>query len=360
MAAELTPDQLVARLDGGPLQPAYLVAGPEPLLVLEAADAVRAAARRDGIGEREVHEAGGGQREPDWDALSASFHAPSLFASRRLVELRLPTGKPGKEGAAVISEYCAAPSPDVILLVTAEDWSRQHGGAWSEAIARIGAVAIAWAVKPHELPGWLERRLKSRGFAPDRDAVMHLAERVEGNLLAAAQEVEKLMLLLGTAPAAPGAGRGSLRPLTLATLEALVADASRYDVFRLIDAAMNGQVPQVPRVLAGLRAEGEAVPGLLGMIVMELQRGAALAQMQARGGNLAAAFKAQRIWDSRQPMYRRALQRHAPAAWDALLVQAGRVDRIAKGRAAGDAWVELERLMLALADRPAVRLLAAN
>lgn len=359
---DLTPEQLVAQLDGGALQPAYLIAGAEPLLVLEAADAVRAAARRAGIDEREVFEAGAGQREPDWDGLHASVNAPSLFSARRLVEVRLPTGKPGKEGGASIAAYCANPSPDVILLVTAEDWSRQHGGAWSEAISRIGRVAVAWPVKPHELPGWIDRRLRARGFAPDRDAVAYLAERVEGNLLAAAQEIDKLGLLLhdGTQPTSKAATGRAMRPLDVATLESLVADASRYDVFRLIDAAMNGAAPMVIRVVAGLRAEGEAVPALLGMIVMELHRGAALARIQARGGNLAAAFKAQRVWDARQPMYRRALQRHLPESWDAMLAQAGLVDRIAKGRAPGDAWRSLERLMLALADRGAVRMLAAG
>lgn len=361
---DVTPEQLVAQLDNGPLQPAYLIAGAEPLLVLEAADAVRAAARRAGIDEREIFEAGAGQREPDWDALHASFNAPSLFASRRLVEVRLPTGKPGKDGSAAIAAFCANPPGDVILLVTAEEWSRQHGGAWSEAIGRIGRVAVAWPVKPHELPGWIDRRLRSRGFAPDRDAVAYLAERGEGNLLAAAQEIDKLALLLrgaGAEPARKGAAaaRGSLS-LDVQTLESLVADASRYDVFRLIDAAMNGQAPMVLRVVAGLRAEGEAVPGLLGLIVMELHRGAALARVQARGGNLSAAFKAQRVWDAKQPMYKRALQRHLPESWDAMLAQAGLVDRIAKGRAPGDAWRSLERLMLALADRGAVRMLAAG
>lgn len=359
---DVSTEQLASQLQSGALQPAYLIAGAEPLLVLEAADAVRAAARREGITEREVFEAGAGQREPDWDGLRASVGAPSLFASRRLIEVRLPTGKPGKDGAAAVVEFCTRPSPDVVLLVTAEEWSRQHGGAWSEAIARIGRVAIAWPVKPHELPGWIERRLRARGFSPDRDAVAFLAERVEGNLLAAAQEIEKLALLMrdaGTAAPSKGPGARGL-PLDAATLESLVADASRYDVFRLIDAAMNGNTPLLLRVIAGLRAEGEAVPALLGMIVMELQRGAALARVQARGGNLAAAFKAQRVWDAKQPMYRRALQRHLPESWDALLVQAGLVDRIAKGRAPGDAWVALERLMLALADRGAARMLAAG
>ena len=138
-------------------------------------------------------------------------------------------------------------------------------------------------------------------------------------------------------------------------MEALVADAARFDVFRLLDAAMNGQGAQAARMLAGLRAEGVAIPALLGMVAMELQRASALAQVQARGGNLAAEFKAQRIWESKQAAYRRALQRHDAARWDRFVAQVGRVDRTAKGRGDGDAWQQLERLLLAVADAKATR-----
>lgn len=348
---ELKPEQLAGHLADGPLRPAYLIAGPEPLRVLEAADAVRAAARAQGTTEREVFEAEG-QREPDWNGLQASFRAPSLFASRRLIEVRLPSGKPGKEGAAVLGEFCEAPPADVTLMVVAGDWSlKQHGGKWSEAIARVGVVSVCWAVKPHELAGWIERRLRSHGLNADSAAVQVLADRVEGNLLAAAQEIDKLALL------ADG------QPLDAERMQGLVADAARFDVFRLLDAAMNGQGVQVSRMLDGLRAEGVAVPALLGMVVMELQRCAALAFAAKRGGNMAAEFKAQRIWDSKQAVYRRALQRHDARHWEAFVAQAGRVDRIAKGRGRpghdpADAWVALERLLLAVAEPHATRLLA--
>jgi DNA polymerase-3 subunit delta len=347
---ELTPERLAAQLADEPLRAAYLIAGPEPLRVLEAADAVRAHVKAQGYAEREVFDADG--RDFDWTALDATFGAPSLFASRRLVELRLPTTKPGKEGAEVITRYCADPPADVILLITGGEWSRQHGGKWSEAVARIGRVAVAWSVKPHELAGWIEARLRSRGVKAGHDAVQRLAERVDGNLLAAAQEIDKLVLLHdGT-------------PLDAARMESLVADAARFDVFRLVDAAMNGQGAQAVRMLAGLRLEGAAVPALMGMVVMELQRAAALARVAARGGNLAAAFKAQRVWDSKQAVYRRALQRHDSARWDRFVAEAGRIDRIAKGRARlgedpVDAWQVLERLLLAIAD-PGARVLLAS
>lgn len=343
---ELTPERLLGQLGSEPLRPVYLVAGPEILRVLEAADAIRTHARNEGIGEREIFEVEGRDTGAVWAAFAASLHAPSLFAARRLLEVRMPTGKPGKDGAELISAFCADPPPDVMLLITAEEWSRQHGGKWSEAVTRTGHLAVAWQIKPHELPDWIERRLRARGVRAERDAVLRLADRVEGNLLAAAQEIDKLALL----------DDGSV--LDLARMDALVADAARFDVFRLIDAAMNGQGAQAARMLAGLRGEGVAVPALLGMIVMELQRANALAQVQARGGNLGAEFKAQRIWESKQAAYRRALTRHDGARWEALLVQVGRIDRTSKGRAAGDAWQQLERLLLAVADAKAARALS--
>ena len=344
---ELNVDRIAAHLAGEPLRPAYLVAGAETLLVLEAADAVRTAARAQGIGEREVHDMEG--RDADWGALAASLLAPSLFATRRLVEVRLPTGKPGTEGGKLIAEFCAAPPPDVVLLVIAGEWSRQHPGKWTEAIARVGHTCIAWQVRPHELESWIERRLRQRGLRATPDAVARLAQRIEGNLLAAAQEIDKLVLLAeGDAP------------IDLARMDALVADSARYDVFRLVDAALNGQPAQVSRMLAGLRAEGEAVPALMGMVVKELQTVAAL----ARARNFAAECKALRIWDSKQAVYKRALARHAPERWQRCVVEAGRVDRIAKGRVRlgeepADAWLQLERLLLAVADKGAIRLLAS-
>ena len=346
---ELSAERLPAQLAAEPLRPAYLVAGSEPLLVQEAADAVRAAARAQGVGEREVFDIDG--RDAGWAALQAALQAPGLFAARRLLEVRLPTGKPGNEGAKVIAAYCAAPPPDVVLLVVAGEWSRQHAGKWSEAIARAGHLAIAWPVKPHELEAWLERRLRGHGLRVEPEALAQLAQRVEGNLLAAAQEIDKLALLAG----GPGAA-----VLDAARMQALVADSARYDVFRLMDAALAGRPAQVARILAGLRAEGEAVPALLGMVVRELQLLATLAAAR----DFAAECRAQRLWEAKQAACKRALARHPRAQWERFLREAARVDRIAKGRArpgeeSMDAWLQLERLLLAVADPAALPLLAA-
>ena len=344
---DIKVERLAAHLASQPLPPACLVAGQEPLLVLEAGDAIRAAARAAGIVEREIHEAEGNQREPDWHALEASFRAPSLFSSRRLLELRLPTGRPGVEGARVISEFCADPPADVLLLVTCGDWSQKHVGKWSQAIARVGIVVTPSKVRPHELVGWIGQRLRAKGVLASSDAVQRLADRVDGNLLAAAQEIEKLALL------SQGVELDGDR------MDALVADAARFDVFRLVDAAMNGDAAQVTRMLGGLRAEGEAVPALLGMVVKELQRAAALARVQARGGNISAEFRAQQVWDSRQAAYLRALPRHPAAQWERFVAQVATVDQAAKGRAAGDPWILLERLLLAVASQRVRTVLAS-
>lgn len=345
---ELNADRLSATLSKEPLRPVYLIAGSEPLLVLEAADAVRAAARAQGMGEREVHDMEG--RDADWGALESSIHAPSLFSSQRLIELRLPTGKPGGEGAKLIAGFCANPPPDVVLLIVASEWSKSHAGKWSEAVAKAGHLVTIWPVKPHELGSWIGQRLRSRGLKTTPDAVAQLAQRVEGNLLAAAQEIDKLALLL----------QGETAVIDAARMADLVADSARFDVFRLTDAALNGQPVQVARVLAGLRAEGEAIPALMGMVVRELT----LVAQLAKARNFAAECKTLRIWDSKQAVYKRALARHAPERWERLLVEAGRVDRIAKGRVrpgkeSFDAWLQLERLLLAVAEKSALRLLAS-
>lgn len=340
---ELRADRFERQLASEPLRPVYLLAGSEPLLVQECADAVRARAREEGYGEREVLDAG---RDFDWNELTMGMASLSLFASRRLFDLRLPSGKPDRDGSKALLDYCASPPPDTVLMVTTQEWSGKHVGKWSEAIAKLGHVVIAWPVKPGELDDWLDRRLRSRGLSAEPDALRLLAERVEGNLLAAAQEVEKLALL------APGARLDAER------MQALVADSARYDVFRLVESALAGDASRAVRMLHGLRAEGEQVPGLLPILAMELVRLCQLARSAGSGGNLMAAMREARIWESRQALYRRALERHPASRWDRFAAEAGRIDLMSKGRGDGDAWLALERLMVAVAQPRARALLA--
>ncbi|MBS0590578.1 MAG: DNA polymerase III subunit delta [Proteobacteria bacterium] len=336
-----SPQVLRKQLATGDIKPVYLLAGEEHLLLLEAADALRARARELGYVEREILDVESGF---DWDALTRCASAMSLFATRKLIDLRVPSGKPGKDGSAAIIEYCGNPPPDTVLLITATQWSKAHETSWVAAVEKAGVFVPMWPLKPNELFDWVAQRMAARGLKPSRDAIDVLVERIEGNLLAAAQEIDKLVLLQGDAP------------LDAATLEDLVADSARYDVFKLADAALTGDASRALRILAGLRMEGEQVVGLLGWLLNQLQL---LARLANARGNLAAAFKAERIWPAREAVYKKALSRAKAGHWDACLIQAGKVDRLGKGRGVGDAWVELERLLVAMAQ-PHVRLLAAQ
>jgi len=344
---ELRPEQLVDQISTQALAPVYLITGPEPLRVLEAADAVRKQARAEGINERAIFQADA--RDFDWRHLAASFQTPSLFSQRRLLELRLPSAKPGKDGAQVISDFCAQPPNDVVLLITGEQWSRNHQGKWSHAISRMGVMAVAWAIKPHELTDWIQRRLRRNGLRADMQAIQYLAERVEGNLLAAAQEIDKLALLTdGTT-------------LDLPKMQALVADSARYDVFRLAEVTLSGQVQTVQRILTGLRSEGEMVPALLPIVVRELLLATHFAKIQASGGNLASEMKNKGIWEARQAPFKQALQRHPNVVrWEYFMAWAAHIDALSKGRSQGDPWQALERLLLAIAHPPALKLVARS
>ncbi len=324
------------------LAPVFLIAGEEHLLVLEAADALRARARELGFAEREILDV---ESNFDWDNLARAGASMSLFAARRLIDLRLPTGKPGREGSAAIVEYCAQPPVDTLLLITALQWSKKEneGNAWVAAVEKAGAYVPVWPMKSDEFLSWLSQRMSSRGLQPDRAAVQALAERVEGNSLAAAQEIDKLALLHGTAP------------LDAETLENLVADSARFDVFKLVDAAITGDAARALRILAGLRGEGDAVPALMGMILYQLQL---LARLVA-APNLASAFRNERMWDAREKFLRKVLARADHGHWEACLMQAAHVDRLSKGRGIGDPWRELERLLTAIA-LPRSGLLAAG
>ena len=347
---ELRPDRLERQLAGEPLRPVYLVAGAEPLLVQEAADAIRAKAREEGYSEREVYDV---DAKFDWNTLSHGIASLSLFATRRLFDLRLPTGKPGKDGSEALREYCEMAPADTVLLITAQEWSKAHAGKWSEAIARTGHFIPFYPLKSHELGDWLLRRLRSRGLVATPDAVRRLADRVEGNLLAAAQEIDKLALLVG-GTRGPGA-----EAIDVEQMERLVADSSRFDVFKLTDAALAGESVRAVRMLAALRAEGEQVAGLMPMVAKEVLALCSLARA-AESGNVMAAMREARIWESKQAMYRRALERHPASRWERFAAECGHIDRAAKGRSQGDdAWLLLERLLVAIAEARGRKLLAS-
>lgn len=326
-------EQFRKSLSGPVLKAVALIAGEEHLLVLEAADALRTRARELGYSEREILDV---EAYFDWDALARAGASMSLFASRRLIDLRLPTGKPGKDGSAAIIEFCANPPPDTVLLITALQWSKKEneGAAWVKAVENVGDYVPVWPMKADELTRWIAQRCAARGLRPDAAAVRTLAERVEGNSLAAAQEIDKLALLHGSAP------------LDADTLDHLVADSARYDVFKLVDAALAGDAARALRIVAGLRAEGDAIPALMGMVLYQLQQ---LARIAA-APNLAIGLRAEHLWSAREQFFRKVLGRADSRHWQDCLLQSARVDRLSKGRGRGDAWIELERLLLMIAQ----------
>ena len=351
---EINPDQLAAQISSGGLKPIYLIAGDEPLRVIEACDAVRAAAREAGCSEREVFEiAGKDAREKKnddapsiWKDIGYSVNSPSLFSPMRLIEIRMPTGKPGVEGAKFLESLASDPPPGVIVMIIADEWSKKHGGKWSQAVSSKGVISIAYEVRSNELVRWLGNRARTRNVKLTSDALQLIADRVDGNLLAAAQEIDKLALLNVSGEAAMNAD----------DLRAHIADMARFDVFRLIDASWNGNGALASRTLNGLRQEGAVVPALMGMIVSDLKTTLMIAE-RTRGADHAGAMKSMYVPSFKQAMYLRALQRHPAARWNRFLFEAGRIDRASKGRESGDAWLHLERLLVAIAEPAALNML---
>jgi DNA polymerase-3 subunit delta len=334
----------VKTLAHGELAPVYLLASDEPLQLQEAGDALRARARALGFGEREVLDV---EARFDWDNLMRSGASLSLFASRRLIELRLPTGKPDRDGAAAMTEWCKSPPADTVLLISAAQWSKKHEGAWVKAVEHAGKYVWLRAPRVDELPGWIRTRMRARGFAPGEDAVALLAERAEGNLLVIAQEIDQL------------AAQREGGAVTAADLESLGADNAVYDVFKLTDAAFAGDAPRALRILDGLHAEGEDVIPLLGWLLNQLD----LALRLAWAPDFATGARAEYgMWPARQKLFAGALQRarRGDAHWRRCLAECARIDRMAKGRETGDPWREMERLLVSIArPRVAGTLLAA-
>lgn len=328
---KLRPEQLDGHLAGG-LAPIYVVSGDEPLLLQEACDAVRAAARARGYAERTVFTVETGF---DWGELAEAAAGMSLFATQRLIELRLPGGKPGEAGARALTAYATRPPADNLLLLSLPRLDKAaQSSKWFTALEQAGVLLQPWPPAPAQLPGWVAQRMRAKGLQPTPAAAAALAARVEGNLLAGVQEIEKLLLLRG-----PGA-------VDEANVMDAVADSARFDVFTLTDSALAGDAGRCLRILRGLQAEG-VEPVLVGWaLAREIRLLAALAQGLARGGKPFALYQQHRVWEKRQPLVERALKRHDLARWWELLRLCARVDRVIKGRAAGNVWDDLLQLCL--------------
>ncbi|MGH8278484.1 MAG: DNA polymerase III subunit delta [Gammaproteobacteria bacterium] len=326
---KISPEALAGALHTG-LAPVYLIAGDEPLQREEAADQVRRSARERGYTEREVFFV---ERGFDWRQLESAAASLSLFGTQRVLDVRLPSGKPS-EGAAVLMAYAANPPPDTVLLVVSARLER-GGGAWAQALERAGALLQVWPIEADKLPAWLAKRMRSRGLEPDAQAVALLAERVEGNLLAATQEIDKLRLLHG-----PG-------PIDAEALRATVVDSARYDPYKLVDAALGGDAARAAHILDGLREEGVEPNFVLWTLTQETRKLGVLAWDIRAGTPRARALAG--VWEKRRGLADQALARHAPDEWRKLLALLAHADLVAKGRAAGRLWDELLNFCVRLA-----------
>jgi DNA polymerase-3 subunit delta len=314
----------------------YVIHGDEPLQSLEAADAIRAQARAQGFAEREVLTA---ERGFDWGSLAASGANLSLFSSKKLIELRIPGGKPGTEGAAAIVQFCAAPVADVLAIVSLPKLERRsQDAAWFKALTREGVLINTFQVERAQLPQWIAARLARQKQKADRETLQFLADSVEGNLLAAHQEIQKLGLLF-----APG-------DLDFDAVCGAVLNVARYDAFKLNEAMLAGDKSRLARMLDGLKSEGEAPPKILWVLSEEIRAVAKVQSGLAQGEDLQQLYRNNRVWGGvRQQLVTEAARRLKSAALGQALRHAARIDRTVKGLARGDVWDELLQLCLRFA-----------
>lgn len=331
--AKLRPEQLSGALRKS-LAPAYLVSGDEPLLSQESCALIRQAARKAGFNERELHHV---DNSFDWDQLLTSVNSLSLFAERKIIELRIDNGKPGDKGAKALISYCDNPPPDTLLLVITPklDASSQRS-KWFKSLEQVADVVQIWPVTPLQLPRWIEQRMQQAGLSASRDAVDMLAARIEGNLLAAAQEIEKLKLL---------AVNGQVSAEMIA---GVVADSARYDVFSLLDKALHGDARAAVRTLHGLKGEGTDATVVLWALARELRTLYQIAHAMQQGQPFDRAAQQAGVWDKRKPLVNTALRRLKLNQLQMLMRKANGIDKAIKGLRNADVWDELMDLTLNL------------
>ena len=321
----------------------FVVSGDEPLLVQESCDLVRRGLKAQGFIERDLFYAESGF---DWSGLLYSNNSMSLFAEKKLIEVRLPTGKPGDAGGKVLTELVSSLSEDnaLLLVLPRADPSTQRT-KWFKSVEAVAGFVQVWPIEAKELPRWLENRFRQAGLKVTRDALRVMAQRTEGNLLASVQEIERLKLIVGE------------REVNVDDVSAGVADSARYDVFKLIDAGLAGDLKRCVRMTTGLKAGGVEPLFIVNMLVREIRSIESIKtainqnqnQNQNRGAGQREAFKKARVWDKRVPLVTKCLDRHDSRSLQEMLLQLGSVDRTVKGLESGDPWRKLQDVVFRLA-----------
>lgn len=329
----ITSEELPRHLASG-LKPLYVIYGDALLLAIEAADSIRTAARGAGYSEREIFVA---EQHFKWGELRGSAQSLSLFAERKIVDLRILSGKPGAEGSQALQDYCANLAPDVLTLISLPKLDKTaQKSQWFTALERHGVMIAADDIPRNALPRWIAGRLKRQGQAADPATLEFLADRCEGNLLAAFQEIQKLALLF---PAGT---------LSFEQVKDAVMDVARYDIFKLSEELLNGNATRFVRILDGLRAEGTATVLVLWAISEEIRTLGKVLQAMQRGANLGNALRDARVWGAKQGLIENAARRLKFPHIERAMQQAARLDKMIKGLRQGDVWDELLQLGLRL------------
>lgn len=329
----MRPDDLPRSLARG-IAPLYVIHGDEALLALESAQLIRDAARTAGHNEREVLTVETGF---DWSRLAMLGNSFSLFADKKIIELRIPTGKPGTEGGKTLEAQAGKLPPDTVIMVTLPKLDRTGlNSKWFTALANAGEVIEAKSIERNQLPEWINARLARQKQSLSSEAVGFLADRIEGNLLAAHQEIQKLALLYPE-----GA-------ISFEDVQAAITNVARYDVFQLGAALLEGDKTRFARMLDGLRAEGEAPHLVLWALAEELRTLYRIGKGRSDNQPLGQLFKEHRVWGDKQRLIERALPRISAGKLRTALAQAARIDELNKGIGSGEVWDELLDLALPL------------
>ena len=332
----LKAEQIAGHCQQG-LLPVYLVFGDEQMLVEECSDVIRQQARQNGANDRQVWHVEG---RFNWSELQWQEQTMSLFASQRLLEIRLPSGAPGKDGGEALRKYAANPPPDTtLLIISGKIDTRSQKSKWFSELDRIGATIPIWPVDIANLPRWITQRMQQRGLRANQTVASLIAERVEGNLFAAGQEIDKLQLLCPD---------GEVDEQTV--LDS-VADNARFESFGLMDSVFAGQTTKIPRMITRLRAEGLDILAVFSAVSWALHRTIDMAIQIEQGQRIEQVLASQKppIWDKHKPVMRQALMRHTKAQWQGFLQQMANIDQAAKGSLQSCPWLLLETLCMDVA-----------
>ncbi|MBL1321254.1 MAG: DNA polymerase III subunit delta [Methylophaga sp.] len=332
----LRAEQLQEHVEQG-LAPIYLIFGDEPMLVEEASDIIRQQVRKSGADDRQVWHVEG---RFNWSEIQWQEQTMSLFSSQRLLEIRLPSGAPGKEGGEALRNYVAnIPADTTLLIISGKIDARSQKSKWFTELDRVGVTIPVWPIDIANLPRWISQRMQQKGLQTNQHIAALIAERVEGNLFAAAQEIDKLQLLCPDGK------------VDEETVLASVADNARFEVFGLMDTVFSGQATKIPRMISRLRAEGLDIMSVFSAVSWSLHRAVNMAIQIEQGERIEQVFASQKppIWEKARPMMRQALSRHKRPQWQSFLQQMAKIDQAAKGAYQACPWSLLETLCLQVA-----------